>query len=143
MRQAIIAKEKDVDGKVDFLSSLTGSTRESVKQRAMNLIEGLEEEIKQLEGEADKLSASCDDDWRDFLDFVLDLIENTGKHFLDPRISKENRARCKQLIFLAGIMINEKNIVYTPEVSTVYRLATNKKDAVASNNSQMVRVRRL
>ena len=40
-------------------------------------------------------------------------------------------------------MIDQKEKVYTPEISIFYRLATKKKDTEVSDNSLMVRVRGL
>jgi hypothetical protein len=74
------------------------------------------------------------------MEFALSFIEDTGKHFLEEYVSQENRLRCKQLAFPAGIMINAKDKVYTPEISVFYRLAAKKKDAEASDYAHMVRV---
>ena len=41
------------------------------------------------------------------------------------------------------IMIDQKNKVYTPEISSFYRLVTKKKDTEVSNKSLMVRVQGL
>lgn len=73
------------------------------------------------------------------MEFALGFVEDTGRHFLQEYLSRENRLRCKQLVFPNGILINQKNKVYTPEVSVFYRLATMKKDAEASDLALMVR----
>jgi hypothetical protein len=36
--------------------------------------------------------------------------------------------QCKQLLIPAGFWVDENENVYTPEISVLYRLATNKKD---------------
>ncbi len=46
--------------------------------------------------------------------------------------------RCKNIVFPAGFYIDAHNKVYTPEISVFYRLAAKKKDAEASEISQMV-----
>lgn len=50
---------------------------------------------------------------------------------------------CKQMLFPAGIFVDQKNKVYTPGISVFYRLATNKKDLPKLEKSSMVRVKRL
>jgi hypothetical protein len=59
-----------------------------------------------------------------------------GTSFL--KIEKEDRLRCKQIVFPAGFYLSESNKVYTPEISPLYRLATNKKDAEASDLARLV-----
>ena len=61
-----------------------------------------------------------------------------GDRFLE--LSKEDRLRCKQIIFPAGFYLNAENNVYTPEISPLITLQTNKKDAEASDIDHMVRV---
>lgn len=94
--------------------------------------------LGKLEGEIEALQNSKDEDKKEFMEFALSFINDTGKHFLEEYVSKENRLRCKQLVFPTGIKIDQKNKVYTPEVSIFYRLAAKKKDAEASNNSHLV-----
>jgi hypothetical protein len=47
------------------------------------------------------------------------------------------------LLIPAGFWVDENENVYTPEISVLYRLATNKKDLPSVEKSFMVRVRRL
>jgi hypothetical protein len=75
------------------------------------------------------------------MEFALSFIEETGQHFLEPYVTKENRLRCKQMLFPGGIRIKDKEKIYTPEVSASYRLATKKKDTEVSEISQMVQHR--
>lgn len=58
-------------------------------------------------------------------------------------IAPEHRLRCKKLLFPADFYLDENNKVYTPEISPIYGLATKKKDAEASIDSHLVRVKRL
>lgn len=55
------------------------------------------------------------------MEFALSFIEDTGKHFLQPYITKEYRMACKQMLFPSGIYIDQNEKVYTPKVSTFYR----------------------
>lgn len=70
------------------------------------------------------------------LEFAFSFVDGMGSNFLDPElVSQENRLRCKNLVFPAGFYLDENSKVYTPEISLLYRLATKKKDAEASEDS--------
>ncbi len=46
--------------------------------------------------------------------------------------------QCKQLLIPAGFWVDENENVYTPEISVLYRLATNKKDLPEAEKSFLV-----
>lgn len=115
----------------------------SIKRNIMELIDIKKIEVKGLEDELTQLESIADQDKDRFMRFAFDFIQSTSSHFLDPALSQENRLRCKQVIFPAGFWVDAQQNVYTPEISTLYRLASNKKDAEASLNSHLVRVRGL
>lgn len=76
-----------------------------------------------------------------FIEFALERAEQMWRHFL--QLPKDKLLQCKQLIIPAGFWVDENENVYTPEISVLYRLATNKKDLSELEKSFMVRVRRL
>lgn len=80
-------------------------------------------------------------DKMEFMKFALDFAEDMGRSFLDSTVSRENRVRCKQIMFPAGILVDEKNKVYTPEVSIFYRGEAKKKSTEVLENSHLVRVK--
>jgi len=96
-------------------------------------------QLNNIQSKLDTLIASCETDKIEFMRFALSFIEETGQHFLDEYVSRENRVRCKQMLFPAGIEVDHRDKVYTPEISAFYRLVTKKKDAKASDNSHLVR----
>ena len=100
-----------------------------------------EEEIAKLEEQLESLQSKSDDDWQKFLRFAFDFVDQMETTFLET--SQENRLRCKQIMFPAGFYVNENKKVYTPEISPLITLVANKKDAKASNNSHLVRVKGL
>ena len=113
----------------------------SIRQEILNSVAENKQEVEFLEGELDKLVQKADSDKDKFLRFAYDFVKNMGSNFLV--ISKDNRLRCKQLIFPAGFYLDEKNNVYTPEISPLITLQAKKKDTEVSENSRLVRVRRL
>jgi DNA invertase Pin-like site-specific DNA recombinase len=102
------------------------------------------EDVSDLQNQLETFQASTNEDKREFLEFAYDFIDSMGKNFLNTDlVSKENRLRCKNIIFPAGFYISAENKVYTPKISELYRLGTMKKDAEASSNSHLVRVKGL
>lgn len=133
--------ERSLEQKID---AVVNPKYEHLSDRLMDSITTLEAEIREIDTQIAVLRNNKENDWDDFLAFAFDFIDKTGKFFLDSSVvSQENRLRCKQIIIPAGFCIDDNENVYTPEVSIIYRLAGNKKDAGASQKSLMVRVRRL
>lgn len=116
-------------------------TNAVIKQEIFSNIAKLRQESAELEGKLLELRRNSDSDQQDFLEFAFEFIENMGSRFLE--ISPENRLRCKQIIFPAGFYLDAKNNVYTPEMSSLIRLAVNKKDLPVIEKSLLVRVQGL
>lgn len=123
------------------VEAATDPANASIRNDILTLIVKKKETISELEEEQDKLRRKADADKELFLSFSFDFIRDMGSSFLT--LSFENRLRCKELVFPGGFYINSNNKVYTPEISPLITLATKKKDAEASDNSHLVRVRRL
>lgn len=101
----------------------------------------MKREVASLEKELAKIVEESDNDKGRFLEFAFDFVNNMGSRFLE--IDQESRLRCKQVLFPGGFYLDAQNNVYTPEISELIRLATKKKDTEVSDNSHLVRVRRL
>ncbi|MDB5177008.1 MAG: hypothetical protein JWN75_676 [Candidatus Saccharibacteria bacterium] len=125
------------------VESATDPTNEPIRDELFAIIKEKKARIVELEAELERLSNTEEQDQKEFMEFALSFIEETGRHFLEPYVTKENRLRCKQMLFPGGIMVKDKEKVYTPEVSVFYRLGAKKKDTEVSNNSHLVRVKRL
>lgn len=125
------------------VESVVDPSNAHVKAELMEIIKDKKAQVEQLEKDLEKLISSEEDDRREFMEFALSFIQDTGRHFLEPYVSKENRLRCKQMLFPSGIMIKEKEKVYTPELSIFYRGISTKKDTEVSDKVHLVRVRRL
>ena len=63
------------------------------------------------------------------------------QHFI--KLPKPRLLQCKQMLFPAGFWVDVDRKVYTPELSILTRLTSNKKDPPETEKSFMVRVRRL
>lgn len=101
------------------------------------MIEKKKVELARMKAQLEKLTSEEEEDKKEFMEFALGFIHDTGKHFLQPYVSKEHRLVCKQMLFPGGIYINEEEKVYTPKVSVFFRGEVLKKDAEASDNSHL------
>lgn len=75
----------------------------------------------------DQLTSSEDEDRKEFLEFAFSFIQDTGRYFLEPYVTKEYRMACKQTLFPDRIHINTDRKVYTPEISVFFRGVVKKK----------------
>ena len=123
------------------VEAVTDPTNVSIKQEIMASITKKKSEIVELEDELANLTSNADNDKEQFLRFAFSFVENMSSQFLE--LSQENRLRCKQVVFPAGFYLDANNKVYTPEISPLYRLVTNKKDLSVTEKSLLVRVRGL
>lgn len=115
----------------------------SFKDDIVESITKKKEEASDLEYKISTIQASAAADEERFMQFALTWVDNMSENFLAPDLSKENRLRCKQILFPAGFRLNKNQKVYTPEISPLITLATNKKDLPETEKSSMVRVQGL
>lgn len=135
IRLAMANLEKIIEQKVE---SATDDTNSAIKDDILKIIEKKKDELSNLEQQLKKLNSKEEEDKQQFMEFALSFIQETGKHFLEPYLTKEYRMVCKQMLFPAGIYINPDGKVYTPEASVFYRGEGMKKDAEASEISHLV-----
>ncbi len=140
IRRSILKLEAEINRKVE---DATDPSNAGIKSDILRIIDNKKEQLNKLQIELLKLGKEEEDDKVEFMRFALSFINKTGEHFLEPYVSKENRISCKQLLFPAGLFISQDEKVYTKELSIFYRGHQMKKDAEASDNSLLVRVKRL
>lgn len=137
LRMSIIDMENTIEKKVE---SATDDSNSAIKDDILRIIDKKKAELAILRIRLDKLTAAEEDNKKEFMEFALRFVNETGKHFLEPYVSKELRLVCKQMLFPAGIYVSPDEKVYTPEISVFYSGSIKKKDAEASDNSHLVRV---
>lgn len=113
-------------------------TNASIKQEIMESISLTKQNILETENDIETLNLEEEKDKADFLEFAFDYILKMSQRFFDESLSKENRTKCKQLIFPSGFYIDSNKKVYTTEISPLYRLATKQKDSPETEKSSMV-----
>ena len=72
----------------------------------------------------------------DFLNFALEYIDNMGQHFFE--LPLEEVAVCKNILFPSGFWVDSNKIVYTPEISPLYRERTTKMGSLNPENCPVV-----
>lgn len=140
INQKIKRINESIDNQVE---AATDPSNASIKDEIMQSISKKKAEVIKLEDELEEIANYADTDRDRFLRFAFNFIENVGSKFLDPNLSYENRSRCKLILFPAGFCLNMENKVYTPQISPIYGLVSNKKDLPNLEKSLLVRVRRL
>lgn len=138
LKTAIRSIKETISSKVD---AATDKTNARIRTHIMDSIERHEADLAQKEDKLQELVASKELNKKDFYEFALCFIADAGTNFFD--ISRDNRLKCKQLLFPDDIYIDPGKNVYTTKVSPLYRLEPSKKDAEASELARMVRVRGL
>jgi hypothetical protein len=123
------------------VEAATDPSNTVIKDEILKAIDAKKSEIKTLEERVFDIQTESKMHKEEFLRFALEFMNNLGRSFLE--LPPDDRLKCKDIIFPAGFHLNKNKKVYTPEISPLYRLATNKKDAEASQKSLMVRVMRL
>jgi DNA invertase Pin-like site-specific DNA recombinase len=136
--QKIASLRQDIDNRA--MAAIDPSYA-SIKSEILSNIEKMKSQITSLEEEQKALNETSDTDRPRFLEFAFNFAINMQESFFT--LTPEDAKKCKQILFPAGFYMDDNKNVYTPEISPLIRLATNKKDAEAPDFSRMVRVRGL
>jgi DNA invertase Pin-like site-specific DNA recombinase len=136
LQHRIHCLEKDIEERV---VAATEPKYSLVADDILKVITKRKSELINLREQHTGLAHSNSEDNQKFIKFALEFVASLGSNYFDPHVSAENRLRCKQIIFPGGFWVDKNNKVYTPEISCLYRLATKKKDAEASEESLLVR----
>ena len=76
-----------------------------------------------------------------FLKFALEFIDNMGAHFFE--LPLESIGVCKNILFPGGFWMGPDKIIYTTEISPLYRERTTKMGPLKPENCPMVGRKRL
>lgn len=106
-----------------------------IKGNLKKLISGYGEELELLEKDI-ICTRDVELESEDFVKFAVEYMLNLSKNWWD--LSYENRKRGEQILFNGKIYANNSATVHTPELSTIYRLGTNKKDLEKVSLANMV-----
>lgn len=138
LQKTIADINTDKSALVERLSKTTNQTvADEIERSIVKKVGAMELAEKQI---AD-LKESSESDKAEFLEFALGFANNLGDNFFS--LTPEEVQKCELLIFPSGFMVNAENKVHTPFLSPLYRYGKAKLDALTSNSTQMVRVKRL
>lgn len=130
--------QQNIEDKAD---AATDPTLKTIRPEILASIEKLKTELSINNEKIEALKDQHVDDLDEFLAFAFDFISDKGSRYFE--LSGEDMIRCKQLIFPGKIYVDAERNVYTNEISSIFRGEDNKRDAVASQKSNLVRVKRL
>lgn len=122
-----------LEKKSEFLGSLAANP---------DLADDFKEEISKIKAEITEVDIQMakdsivDEEFAEFDNFALDYTENLRTHWW--QLPGEKLAECKQLLFRGEIIVQPDGNVYTPQISHIYTLETNKKDLDEVNFTDMV-----
>ncbi|HEX8182605.1 MAG TPA: hypothetical protein VF575_03305 [Candidatus Saccharimonadales bacterium] len=108
----------------------------SIKSEILANIEMMKTEVTDYEEQLTTLNQKADTDKQRFLEFAFNFVINMKDSYFS--LTPENAKKCKQIIFPAGFYMDANKNVYTPEISPLIRLATNKKDTEVSDKAHLV-----
>lgn len=140
LESRLAALEQTIEQQVEAAINPANVT---IKDDIMKSIANNKVEASELENRMSNAKSGVTADQERFIKFALAWIDKIGSNFLSPDLSRENRLRCKQIVFSADFHLDRNQKVYTPEISPLITLVTNKKDLSETEKSSMVRVRGL
>lgn len=138
LARSITSLEQIIDNRVDAAIQPENA---SIKEDLMKRIELEKTKLEDMRAQYQNYDSNDLAEKERFVAFALDFAENMRERFIE--LPKPRLMQCKQMLFPAGFWINADEKVYTPDLSILTRLASNKKDLPNPEKSFMVRVRRL
>lgn len=138
INQQINSLRQDIDNRA--MAAIDPSNA-AIKPEILSNIEKMKSQIAELENQLTTLNEKSDTDKQRFLDFAFNFAINMQESFFS--LTPEDAKKCKQIIFPAGFRMDSDKNVYTPEISPLIRLATNKKAPEHTSEALLVRVQGL
>jgi len=111
-----------------------------LKDDFLQTISMMKYEIAEVEQQI-RDSKKIDDDLVEFISFSVGFLERQAENWWN--LSYEDMERCKDLLYPAGFSIDYNKKVYTPEISPILCLKSNKKELDLNSNSLLVEVPRV
>lgn len=133
----LIALRRTIDQQVE---AAIDPTNAAIKENILASIAKNKEEADELDYKISNAHAGAIAEQERFLGFALAWIDDIASNFLSEDLSRDNRLRCKQIVFPADFHLDKNQKVYTPEISPLITLGINKKDLPVTEKSSMVRV---
>ena len=123
-------------GKSNLINALGRTTSQDVAEEIEKGIQGKVEQIRRMEAHIDDLRENKSSHYSDFLNFALKYTDKLAADFFN--LPLDDVKVCKELVFPGGFVIDEKQRVYTPKISPIYRLRTQKQPLKTTAYTQLV-----
>ena len=122
--------------KKNLMSALGRTTNQEIASELENDIAEKIEQIKTIETKIENLKKAKSNGRTNFLNFALKYVDDLASNFF--KLPLEKVKMCEQLVFPSGFIIDEKNRVRTPKISSLYRYKTSFLMGACSQNPLMV-----
>ena len=122
--------------KQKLLDQIVETNDQYLKEDLNSYLEKTRDSIHKLEGKIEAVEKNLASGRSDFLDFALEYIDNMGEHFFE--LPLEEVGVCKNILFPSGFWVGPDKIIYTPEISPLYRERTTKMGSLNPENCPMV-----
>jgi len=118
-------KKSGIEQKMrETTTSYAAETEGPIKDSLRKLLEEYSQEIKEVD--ADILTTqNIELESEDFVEFAMDFASSMSDKWW--KLSYENRKRGEQILFNGKIYADNSATIRTPQLSSIYRLGTNKK----------------
>ncbi len=115
--------------------SYTSETVEAAKDALRILLIDYDKQLKTVEADITS-SRDIEMESEDFVKFAMSFVANIKDKWWS--LSFENKARGEQVLFNGKIYADNSAKVHTPQLSSIYRLGTNKKALENASNAHLV-----
>ena len=141
-RVKLLSQRKNAENEADRLSDAysrepDGPIRDHLNKRLRMMLG----RVKKYDEDLDKLARIEVASYHEFAKYALDFIDDLVGRFFE--LTPSEMKKCKQLLFPSGFFYDSTGNVYTHVFSPIYRWPETKNDSFESDNSPMVRVKRL
>lgn len=107
----------------------------AAKKALANLLDKYDKQLNEIETDIAG-AKNADMESEDFVRFAMNFVANLKDNWW--KIGFDSRQRGEQILFNGKIFLDNSAIVHTPNLSTIYRLGTNKKDLNEVNFKELV-----
>lgn len=108
----------------EYTDQLVKEKSESIKNILRKRIEDIVAQAEEKKNKIQNIERAMKEGRQDFMAFALEYIDNMGQHFFE--LPLEEVGVCKNILFPSGFWMGPDKIIYTHDISLLYRERTTK-----------------
>ena len=120
----------------EYTDQLVKEKSESIKNILRKRIEDIVTQAEEKKNKIQNTERALKEGRQDFMAFALEYIDHMGTHFFE--LPLEEVGMCKNILFPSGFWMGPDKIIYTHDISPLYRERTTKIGASSPENCPMV-----